>query len=150
MADVVCAKMDAARRPDAFQLLNQFLREDEFYLEASAAYGDSGSEALARALDLMLEHPETGFVWLGYVAGKPATVCVVCYAISTSLGARVAKLDDVYGPGEWQRQGLGTAMLQALARELRSEGVGRIDTAVHLRNQPAYRLYEKLGFLRLE
>lgn len=146
---LACMKMDAIRKRNAFDLLNAFLREDEFYLASSAAYGDAGAPALERALDLFLAHPETGFVWLAYVDAQPVAACVVCYAISTSMGARVAKLDDVVVIEPWQRQGVGTAMLRALADELRKEGVRRIDTSVYKGNQAADGLYSKLGFQNL-
>ena len=76
-------------------MLRSFLAEDEHYLASSSAYGDRGVIGLNDALDLFLEHPELGFVWLAYDDKGLAGCCVICYAISTSMGAVVVKLDDV-------------------------------------------------------
>jgi GNAT superfamily N-acetyltransferase len=154
VATVTCAPMDATTRDDAFELLAAFLSDDEHYLASSAVYGDGGSDALARALDLFLSRPELGFVWLAFVDedGKRATVgaCVVCRAISTSRGGIVAKLDDVTIATGWQGRGVGGAMLAALSGELRRQRISRIDTACHRDNAGAWRFYERLGFRPLD
>jgi GNAT superfamily N-acetyltransferase len=141
------APMDARSRSDAYALLGAFLAEDPHYRAAAAQYGDGGLPALARALDLFLAHPEIGFVWLAHATdGTAVGGCVACYAISTSRGARVAKLDDVTIRRDWQQRGVGTALLRALATHLRAHGVSRIDTACHRDNADAWRFYERLGF----
>jgi GNAT superfamily N-acetyltransferase len=145
-SSVTCTKMTRTLQRDAVLLLNAFLRGDKHYLASSEAYGDHGLPALRRALSMFLKHPELGFVWLAYVDGDPAGVCVVCYAISTSIGGRVAKLDDVFVAKSRQRQGIATAMLNALANELRRKRVRRIDTSVYKRNRAGEKYYERLGF----
>ena len=89
---------------------------DAHYRATAGRYGDGGIEALDRALDLFLARPELGFVWLAYAhdAGRREAVgaCVVCYAISTSRGTLVAKLDDVSIAQGWQGRGVGGAMLR--------------------------------------
>lgn len=144
-----CRKMTAADVTDAFELLRVFLSEDEHYLASSKAYGDRGFQGLNDALDLFLEQPELGFVWLAYDEQGVAAVCVVCYAISTSMGAVVAKLDDVSVKDDRRGQGFGTALLEQLKEQLRKEAVARIDVAVHVDNPEAQRFYEKLGFVAL-
>jgi GNAT superfamily N-acetyltransferase len=139
--------MDEASAGDAFELINQFLREDPHYLDSSRAYGDEGAGALRRALELFLARPELGFVWLSYDEdGEPVGVCVVCFAVSTSLGALVAKLDDFYVKSGRQGHGVGSAHVEGLKGELRRSAVRRIDTSVHLGNDDARRFYEKHGF----
>lgn len=141
--------MTAADVTDAFEMLRVFLREDEHYLASSEAYGDRGFQGLNDALDLFLEQPELGFLWLAYDEQGAAGVCVVCYGISTSMGAVVAKLDDVSVKADRRGQGIGTALLEQLKQQLRKEAVKRIDVAVHLENPEARRFYEKLGFMAL-
>lgn len=149
MPEITCRRMTSASRDDAFALLRAFLSDDAHYLDSSTAYGDGGDAALARALELLLARPETGFVWLAYEGAEPVAVCVVCFAVSTSAGALVAKLDDVAVKGGRQGRGVGSAHLAALKDELRSLGVKRIDTAVHLQNTAARRFYERHGFRTL-
>jgi GNAT superfamily N-acetyltransferase len=146
---ITCRKMTAPDVADAFQMLRVFLSEDEHYLASSKAYGDRGFQGLNDALDLFLEQPELGFVWLAYDERGVSAVCVVCYAISTSMGAVVAKLDDVSVKANRRGGGIGTAMLEQLKEQLRKEGVTRIDVAAHIDNPEARRFYEKLGFVSL-
>jgi ribosomal protein S18 acetylase RimI-like enzyme len=146
--------MTAATRDAGEALLASFLRTDVHYRASSAAYGDGGKEALARSLDLFLAHPEVGFVWIARsntdIARPAIGACVVCYAISTSRGTFVAKLDDVTIGDGWQRRGVGSTMLEALASHLRRHGITRIDTACHRDNAAAWRFYERLGFRTLD
>ena len=146
---ITCRKMTAADVSDAFGLLSAFLNEDEHYLDSSKAYGHRGLQGLNDALDLFLEQPELGFVWIADEDGVMAGICVVCYAISTSMGAVVAKLDDVSVKADRRGRKVGTAMLEQLKEQLRKESVTRIDVAVHLENPEARKFYERLGFIAL-
>ncbi len=146
---ITCRKMMAADVRDAFEMLSAFLYEDEHYLASSQAYGDRGLQGLNDALDLFLEQSELGFVWMAYDENGVAAICVVCYAISTSMGAVVAKLDDVSVKADRRGQGIGTALLEQLKEQLRKESVTRIDVAVHVDNPEARRFYEALGFVGL-
>lgn len=123
-----------------------FLQQDPHYLEVAAVYGDEGPQALRRALGLFVERPELGFVWMARRGGEAVGCCVVCYAISTSRGSLVAKLDDVNVLPGFEGQGVGSAMMTALKDELRRTGVTRIDTATHFDNPGARRFYERHGF----
>jgi ribosomal protein S18 acetylase RimI-like enzyme len=148
-----CERMTAATRAGAGELLRAFLAEDAHYRASAAAYGDGGAVALERALDLFLARPELGFVWLVRDGGDPGAAvlgaCVVCYAISTSRGGLVAKLDDVTVAAGARGNGVGGAMLDALARHLRAAGVTRVDCGCHRDNVRAWRFYERLGFAPL-
>ena len=146
---ITCRKMTAADVRDAFEMLSAFLYEDEHYLASSAAYGDRGVRGLNDAFYLFLERPELGFVWMAHDDQGVAGICVVCYAISTSLGTVVAKLDDVSVRENRRGTGVGTAMIEQLKEELREQSVMRIDVAVHVDNPQAKRFYEKLGFQAL-
>jgi ribosomal protein S18 acetylase RimI-like enzyme len=141
--------MTAADVADAFEMLRAFLNEDEHYLASSKAYGDRGFQGLNDSLDLFLERPELGFVWMAFDEKGAAAICVICYAISTSMGAVVAKLDDVSVKPDRRGQGVGTALLEQLKEQLRKEMVTRIDVAVHLDNSEARAFYERLGFAPL-
>jgi len=146
---ITCRKMRAADVRDAFEMLSKFLSGDEHYLASSKAYGDLGMRGLIDALDLFLERPELGFVWMAFDEDGAAAVCVVCYAISTSMGSIVAKLDDVSVKDDRRGKGIGTELVEQLKTQLRSEAVTRIDVAVHIENPEARHFYEKTGFVRL-
>lgn len=147
---VACEPMTGATRARAQRLLGTFLADDAHYRASATRYGDGGAQALDRALDLFLARPEIGFVWLARVADDVVGACVVCYAISTSRGGLVAKLDDVTIDGTWRGRGVGTAMLASLIAHLRRLGIGRIDTACHRDNVAAWRFYARHGFHPLD
>src|SRR6476661_1292405 len=149
LVSLTCRKMHAADVRDAFHMLSDFLGEDEHYRASSQAYGDLGLKGLNNALDLFLERPELGFVWMSYDEQGVAGICVVCYAISTSMGAVVAKLDDVSVKPDRRGKGTGSEMVRQLKDQLRKEAVTRIDVAVHLQNPEARCFYEKAGFVAL-
>ncbi|HEX7332263.1 MAG TPA: GNAT family N-acetyltransferase [Pyrinomonadaceae bacterium] len=141
--------MGAADVADAFHMLSDFLRADEHYLASSEAYGDLGLKGLNDSLDLYLERPELGFVWMAYDEQGVAGVCVVGYGISTAMGSVVAKLDDVFVKPDRRNQAVGSEMLDQLKEQLRREAVTRIDTSVHLQNPQARAFYERMGFVAL-
>ena len=141
--------MDAGALEAAHALFTAFLQQDPHYLDAAAAYGDGGPEALRRALALFLARPELGFVWVARLDGVVVGCCVACLAISTSRGTLVAKLDDVNVRPGLEGRGVGSAMLDSLKAELRRAGATRIDTATHFDNPGARRFYERHGFVSL-
>lgn len=149
MTPLACARMGPEDRNAAQELFLAFLESDPHYLEVASVYGDGGAPALARALDLFVERPELGFVWMARRASEVVGCCVVCYAISTSRGTLVAKLDDVNVRPGLEGNGIGSAMIHALKGELRKAGVTRIDTAAHFDNPGARRFYERHGFTSL-
>jgi GNAT superfamily N-acetyltransferase len=141
--------MGEAELGHAFTLLRTFLTADEHYRDSADAYGDGGPQAIDQALRLFLARPELGFVWLIVEAGAIVGGCVVCYAISTSAGAIVAKLDDVCVLPGREGEGIGTVLIDSLKAELRRRGVRRIDTSCHLQNRRAREFYVRLGFRTL-
>ena len=141
--------MGAADVDAAEALFLAFLQQDPHYLDVAATYGDGGPAALRQALAMFVEHPELGFVWVGRRGGEVVGCCVICFAISTSRGSLVAKLDDVNVRPGLEGQGIGSAMMESLKGELRRRGVTRIDTATHFDNPGARRFYERHAFRSL-
>lgn len=142
--------MTQAEVADAFGILKAFLSTDRHYLDSRLVYGDGGEDAIRSALALFLSHPELGFVWLVYESEVPVACCVVCFAISTSAGTVVVKLDDVAVTPGREGQGIGTMLIDSLKTELRQRGVKRIDTSCHLENSRAYAFYARHGFRPLK
>jgi GNAT superfamily N-acetyltransferase len=143
---VVCEPMSASTLAGTLGVLTEFLTQDSHYLASSAAYGDSGPAATRVALEMFLARPELGFVFLAKAGDKVVAACVVCYAISTSRGGLVAKLDDVSVLRAHVGRGIGGVMLEALKDVLRRKGVSRIDIGCHRDNAGAWRFYERHGF----
>ena len=149
LGELSFARMTPVDVGAAESLFLAFLQRDPHYLEVASIYGDGGPEALGRALQLFIDKPGLGFVWMARTPAEVVGCCVVCYAISTSRGSIVAKLDDVNVRPGLEGQGVGSAMLDSLKAELRRIGVTRIDTATHFDNPGARRFYERHGFASL-
>lgn len=145
-AELVCEPMTAATLPGALAVLTEFLTDDPHYLAASAVYGAAGPTATMAALRLFLERPELGLVYVARHGDEVVAAGVACYAISTSRGGLVVKLDDVSVKRAHTGQGIGGAMLEALKGHLRAQGVSRIDCGCHRDNEGAWRCYERHGF----
>src|SRR5262249_48369500 len=126
-----------------------FLTADEHYLASSQAYGDLGMKGLNDALDLFLEHPELGFVWMAYDENGVAGNCGGGFWVFASVGGGVAKLDGILVKPDRRGKGIGTELLRQLKEQLRKEAVTRIDVAVHVDNPEAKSFYEKTGFVAL-
>ena len=141
--------MTAADVRDAFELLSDFLGGDEHYLASSQVYGDKGLRGLNDSLDLFLEPPELGFVWMAFDDREAVGVCVVGYGISTAMGEVVAKLDDLSVKKTRRGQGIGAELINQLKVQLRKESVARIDVNVHFDHAEARRFYERFGFASL-
>ena len=146
---IICSRMLPRDLCAAAGLFCEFLGRDPHYHDVAAAYGDGGPEALGCALEMFLERPELGFVWIARRDSQIVGCCVVCFAISTSRGTLVAKLDDVNVRPGLEGQGVGSAMMEFLKEHLRGLGVTRIDTATHFDNPGARRFYERHGFASL-
>jgi ribosomal protein S18 acetylase RimI-like enzyme len=147
--ELVFEPMTEASLPGALAVLTEFLTDDPHYLASSAVYGDAGPGATLAALHLFLERPEVGLVYVARRGDEVVAACVVCYAISTSRGGLVVKLDDVSVKSAHTGQGIGGQMLEALKVTLRAQGVSRIDCGCHRDNAGAWRFYERHGFLPL-
>ena len=146
---------DARRRaPTRCALLADFLGGDDHYRASSAAYGDGGARSARHGRSTCSSRGRSSASSGSPSPKRTATriavgACVVCYAISTSRGTLVAKLDDVTVArrlaGARRRQ--PRCWLRSAAH-LRARGITRIDTACHRDNAGAWRFYERLGFAR--
>jgi ribosomal-protein-alanine N-acetyltransferase len=98
----------------------------------------------ANAIRSLLEHPAA--TSLVAVAGEPKA------AIGFVIGQLVADEAEILSMGVsplWQRVGLGTGLLEGLARAARRGEAKRIFLEVAEDNAPALGLYRKLGFVEI-
>lgn len=139
---------DGDRRA-AYELFVDYLHNDEFVRDSSAAYGNNGDRALSAALSLFVERADYGFIWMGFEENEAVAVAIVSYAISTAVGGVVAKLEDAYVVPARRSHGIGTQLVDSLVEELGKNRIARLDTSVHLRNGRGKAFYLGRGFAPL-
>ena len=113
------------REPDAVLITEQDLRRDGW-----------GPEPLFECLVV-----EDGGAVCGFALFHPT--------YSTWTG-RSLYLEDLYVQPEHRGQGLGSALLARVAAEAERQGCARLDWSVLTWNEPAIRVYERIGATRME
>ena len=96
----------------------------------------------ADSIKSLLEHPAA--TSLVAVAGEPK---IAIGFIIGQLAADEAEILSIGVSPNWQRAGLGTRLLEGLARAARRGEAKRIFLEVAQDNAPAVALYQKLGFV---
>ncbi len=87
------------------------------------------------------------------VAGPSGnTVCgfALYHPIYSTWQGRSMYLEDLYVQPTHRGRGLGTALLARVAAEAERAGCARLDWSVLTWNEPALRVYERIGALRME
>ncbi len=79
------------------------------------------------------------------IDGKPVGYAVYFYNYSTWLGENGLYLEDLYIKPEYQKKGIGKALLQKVANVAVNENCGRLEWAVLDWNTPAIEFYKSLG-----
>lgn len=114
-------------------------------------------------MSVVLSHPEVARYHAGW--GRRGDVVVIAATSDGPVGSAFARLfsHDERGHGfvdertpemgvavepEHRGRGIGTALLERLHDELRSEGWAAVSLSVELAN-PAQRLYERLGYVEV-
>jgi ribosomal protein S18 acetylase RimI-like enzyme len=83
------------------------------------------------------------------MADEPAGLALFYQTYSTWTGQRGLYLDDLYVRAPFRRQGIGEALIAAVAAVAVARGYPRLDLQV-LHWNPARGLYERLGMRQLE
>ena len=115
-----------------------------------ATYGDGGPGGAAACAG-SLRREARARLRLDGEARRPRSWAAAwsAYAISTSRGSLVAKLDDVNVRPGLEGQGIGSRCWTRSRTNCARRGVTRIDTATHFDNPGARRFYERHGFATL-
>jgi GNAT superfamily N-acetyltransferase len=86
------------------------------------------------------------------VAEDAGTVCgfALYHPTYSTWQGHTLYLEDLYVQPAHRGHGVGTALLARVAAEAVAEGCARLDWSVLTWNEPAIRVYEKIGALRME
>jgi len=84
-------------------------------------------------------------VLLAEFNGEPAGFALYFFNFSTFVGRPGLYLEDLFVRPALRSQGIGRALLRALAQVAQQRGCGRMEWAVLDWNEPALRFYKSLG-----
>ncbi len=141
--------MSLAIRPAAVKdarLVLAFIRELAAY-ERLAHEVDADEAAIAAAL--FAEAPRV-FCDIAEWAGEPAGFALWFYSFSTFRGRHGIYLEDLFVRPAHRGQGIGKALLAALARRCVAEGLPRLEWSVLDWNEPALEFYRSLDAVALD
>jgi GNAT superfamily N-acetyltransferase len=103
-------------------------------------------EATSATLSAMLFCPSPRvFCEIAEREGTAAGLAIWFYSFSTFRGRHGIWVEDLYVLPQFRRNGIGRALMSALARRCVDENLGRLEWAVLDWNEPAIDFYKKIG-----
>ncbi|HEV2362591.1 MAG TPA: GNAT family N-acetyltransferase [Caulobacteraceae bacterium] len=118
------------------------------FIRELAAYERLEGEMVAdeaAVRDLLFSDPPGAFCEFAELDGEAAGFALWFYNASTFEGRRGLYLEDIFVRPEHRGEGVGLALMRALARRCADEGLRRMEWAVLNWNAPARRFYDALG-----
>ena len=96
-------------------------------------------------------------VWLPAVTGDSEFDPETCFLVEVGDELAAASLcwtsgfvKDIVVHETWRRHGLGEALLRLAFRTFQARGAASVELKVHAQNEPAIRLYERVGMRVIE
>ncbi|MGB0130413.1 GNAT family N-acetyltransferase [Chlorobium sp.] len=102
--------------------------------------------AQRRGLELVLDSPQTGRVFVCETGGRIAGMVMLLFTVSTFLGKKVALLEDMIVDPAFRAQGIGARLIAHSVEFARHEGLGRITLLTDHDNTAALNFYHRAGF----
>lgn len=116
------------------------LLEELFDLEADFSY-DEAKQRQGLAI-LLAEHTDHT-VMVAQTAGKIVGMCAIQIIVSTAQGRMAGLVEDFIVSKSHMRQGIGTALIQAIERWAKQQGVNRLQLLADRNNHVALDFYKK-------
>lgn len=99
-----------------------------------------------RGLQLILDTPALGRLFVLRVAGKVAGMANALITVSTAQGAPVLLLEDVIVGRAYRGGGHGRRLVDHVCAWARAQGMARVTLLADQDNAPALAFYARLGF----
>lgn len=103
------------------------------------------AEARDRMIPGLEEHP-AALVLLGCMGEERAGVAVCFWGFSTFTGHPFVNIHDLAVAPEYQRRGVGRAIISEVFEQARTRGSSKVTLEVHDSNEGAKSLYSSMGF----
>ncbi|HEY5621346.1 MAG TPA: GNAT family N-acetyltransferase [Pontiella sp.] len=99
-------------------------------------------QAHAQGLDLLMQC-EDAALFVAETDHRIVGMCTVQVLISTAMGGKVGKVEDVVVDAEHRGMGIGSSLLQAVEEWAGSRQLSRLQLQADRNNHPALRFYER-------
>lgn len=116
----------------------------------NTAFNGPSPNSSAASIAALLEDNPQELVYIAYVGGEAAGFACAQLWRSVCYPSPCADIRELFVAPEHRRRGLARALLDALERELRAQGVEEAFLATGQDNKEARSLYEALGFALME
>lgn len=103
-------------------------------------------EKQLRGLQLVLDNPETGRLFVLRIGGEVAGMANALITVSTAEGGRVLLLEDVIVRREHRGGGLGRKLVEHVLEWAKQQGMTRVTLLADRDNHAALDFYRRLGF----
>jgi ribosomal protein S18 acetylase RimI-like enzyme len=113
----------------------------------TGAGGSHDRSRARRAAEFLFEHPESGGVWFIRVTSEIAGYIVLTACFSLEFGGWFGLLDEIYFDEPWRGRGLGARAIAFAEDWCREHGMDALRLEVAHNNEPALRLYQRMGFV---
>jgi GNAT superfamily N-acetyltransferase len=100
-----------------------------------------------KGLEAIIADPAIGLILVLKEDNKIIGMVNLLFTISTSLGAKVALLEDMIIDPAHRGKGAGTILLQAAKQKASEQGCRRITLLTDASNSNAKAFYQKMGFV---
>lgn len=105
------------------------------------------AEKQRAALQVILDDPSRGKVFVAREGRQVVAMASLLYTISTAEGGKAALFEDLVTAPEHRKRGIGEALLRHVVAQARAEGVLRITLLTDMQNERAQAMYRRVGFV---
>jgi ribosomal protein S18 acetylase RimI-like enzyme len=113
--------------------------------EGIGGFAASRTESLLQGL---LASPERGACWIAETSGSLSGYLLAVFMFSLEHGGIMAEIDEVFVTPSMRSAGVGSLLLAAAQRDMKTRGVVRLQLQLAVGNQRARGFYERQGFSR--
>lgn len=115
----------------------------DFYAESGYALN---RDHASQAFQAILDDERLGRIWLIEADRRAVGHVVLTLKYAMEYGGTLACVDDLYVRPEWRNRGLSTRALQEVRAFCETAGVRAMTVEVAYDNQPAQKVYRRIGF----
>ncbi len=114
----------------------------------AAGCGDEAKVTKRDLLTYCFGHKKLATILLAIVGQQPVGFAITREWINFYIGIKLRHVDFIFVDKRYRQAGVGSALMQAVAKDAVKAKCQRLSLDVGLENEGAARLYKKLGFVK--